>query len=256
MMSRHVYDAIVVGSGPNGLAAAITLAQEGLSVVIFEAKSTIGGGMRSAELTLPGFIHDICSAIHPLGIASPFFRKLPLSQHELEWIHPLVPLAHPFDNGTTTLLERSIDLTSQHLNVDAAAYKKLMEPLVVDWDLLATDILAPLHLPRHPLVLGRFGLSGICSADGLAKRLFKSQHARALFAGLAAHSIMPLEWSITAAFGIVLGVLGHSVGWPISRGGSQKIAQALASIFQSLGGKIITNQKIENLADLPPARNY
>ena len=223
-------------------------------MAIFEAKSTIGGGMRSAELTLPGFIHDICSAVHPLGIASPFFRELPLSKHELEWIHPLAPLAHPLDDGTTVLFERSIDLTSQNLGVDAGAYKRLMEPLVANWDCVSADILAPLHMPKHPFLLGRFGLLGIRSANSLAKSLFESDRARALFAGLAAHSIMPLDWLLTAAFGLVLGILGHSAGWPIPRSGSQKIAHALASIFQTLGGEIVTDRKIESLSDLPSAR--
>lgn len=254
MPSKYVYDAIVVGSGPNGLAAAITLAQTGLSVVIFEAKETIGGGLRSAELTLPGFIHDICSAVHPLGIVSSFFRELPMVQHGLEWIHPLAPLAHPFDDGTTALLERSIDSTAKNLGVDAAAYRDLMEPFAANWDSLSTDILAPFHLPRHPIILGQFGLLGIRSANGLARSLFKSEPARSLFAGLAAHSIMPLNWRLTAAFGILLGVLGHYAGWPIARGGSQQIANALAAVFRMLGGEIVTNRKIDSLDDLPSAR--
>jgi phytoene dehydrogenase-like protein len=248
------YDAIVVGSGPNGLAAAITLAQAGLSVVIFEAKETIGGGLRSAELTLPGFIHDICSAIHPLAISSPFFRHLPLAQFGLEWIHPSAPLAHPLDDGTAIILERAVDATSQMLNVDAVAYRKLMHPLVANWAKLETDLLAPLHWPRHPLAMLRFGLLGIQSARHLAKSWFKGERAPALFAGLAAHAIMPLEQSLTAAFGLILGILGHSVGWPIPRGGSQKIADALAHLFLSLGGNIITGVNIESLSALPPAK--
>lgn len=251
---KSSYDAIVVGSGPNGFAAAITLAQAGLSVVLFEAKNTIGGGMRSAELTLPGFIHDICSAIHPLGLASPFFRKLSLEQHGLEWIQPLVPLAHPFDDGTAAILDRSIHLTSQNLDTDGEAYQRLMEPFVRNWDNLAPDILAPLHLPRHPLLLAKFGFMGVRSAQHLALHVFKSERARALFAGLAAHSIMPLDWSLTAAFGLILGSLAHVVGWPIPRGGSQKIADALAVIFCLLGGEIVTNQYIDDLTLLPSAR--
>lgn len=253
MSDKRSYDAVIVGSGPNGLAAAITLAQAGLSVILFEAKSTIGGGMRSAELTLPGFIHDICSAIHPLGIASPFFRKLPLEQHGLKWIQPEIPLAHPLDDGTSVFLDRSIDATCQHLGDDGLAYKQLMDPFVTHWNDLATDILAPLHFPRHPLLLGRFGFFGMRSANNLAMHIFKQQPARALFAGLAAHAILPLDRLLTGAFGLVLGSLGHFAGWPIPRGGSQTIANALASIFRSLGGEIVTDQYVENLNFLPPS---
>lgn len=246
------YDAVVVGSGPNGLAAAITLAQAGLSVILFEAKSTLGGGMRSAELTLPGFIHDSCSAIHPLGIASPFFRKLPLAQYGLEWIQPGIPLAHPLDDGTTVVLDHSIDNTSQNLGVDASSYKNLMKPFVTHWDDLASDILAPLHMPHHPILLARFGLRAMRSARHLVLHEFEGERARALFAGLAAHSIMPLDKMLTSAFGLVLGALGHVAGWPMPRGGSQTIANALAAFFRSLGGEIVTDYHVENLNSLPP----
>lgn len=205
-------------------------------------------------MTLPGFIHDICSAIYPLGIASPFFRGLPLVKYGLEWIHPLAPLAHPFEDGTAAILERSIDATSQTLGEDAAAYRRLMEPLVANWDNLATDLLAPLHFPRHPIAFGRFGLIGLRSACGLVRSLFGNHRAPAFFAGLAAHSILPLDRSLTAAFGLILGTLGHSVGWPIPRGGSQSFADALASYFLSLGGEIVTGKRIECLEDLPAAR--
>lgn len=248
------YDAIVIGSGPNGLAAAITLAQAGLSVVMYEAKKSIGGGMRSAELTLPGFIHDICSAIHPLGIGSPFFHTMPLDQYGLEWIQPDVPLAHPFDDGTSAILDRCIQLTSRTLDIDATAYKRLMEPLVANWDFLASDLLGPLRLPQHPLLMARFGLLAIRSATGLSSKLFKGEKAPALFAGLAAHSMMPLDKSLTAAFGLILGILGHAVGWPIPKGGSQKIADALAAFFISLNGEIYTDVNIETIDQLPPSR--
>lgn len=249
MPENHSYNAAVIGSGPNGLAAAITLAQAGLKVIIYEAKSSIGGGMRSAELTLPGFIHDICSAIHPLGIASPFFCNLPLDKFGLEWIYPKYSLAHPLDDGTAAILDPSIDVTGETLGIDCFEYKKIMSPLVSEWDKLATDILGPLHIPNHPFVLARFGILGIQSAHHFAKR-FKDKKAKGFFAGLAAHSMMPLDWSLTAAFGLVLAILGHAKGWPFPRGGSQKIANALESIFISLGGKIITNKNIQSLEQL------
>lgn len=255
-MSKNKYDAIVIGSGPNGLAAAITLARAGRSVVVFEAKETIGGGMRSAELTLPGFVHDVCSAIHPLGIGSPFFRTLPLFEHGLEWIQPPSPLAHPFDDGSVAILDRSIQDTSKTLGVDASAYKNVMEPLVRNWDLLVDDLLAPFHLPRHPLTMLRFALLATRSASGLARSLFKGSHAQAFFAGLAAHSILPLDRSMTAGFGLVLGALGHVTGWPLPFGGSQNIANALGDYFLSLGGEIITGVMVKSLEELPKARSY
>lgn len=210
--------------------------------------------MRSAELTLPGFIHDICSAIHPLGVGSPFFQSLPLEKHGLEWIYPSAPLAHPFDSGSAAILERSIDATSKTLDVDEEAYKKLMEPIAANWNDLAPDILSPLHFPEHPLILANFGRLGILSANGLLKSKFKGEHARGLFAGLAAHSIMPLDKCLTAAFGLILGCLGHVIGWPMAKGGSQKIADALASYFTSLGGQIVTGMNIENIDELPSSR--
>jgi phytoene dehydrogenase-like protein len=248
------YDAIVIGSGPNGLAAAITLAQAGLSVVVFEAKETIGGGMRSAELTLPGFIHDICSAVHPLGIGSPFFKSLPLDQYGLEWIQPSVPLAHPFDDGSAVILYRSIDSTSDMLGSDGIAYKKLMAPLVDNWNNLADEILGPLHFPKHPLLMAQFAILAIRSANSLSKSRFQGERARSFFLGLAAHSIMPLTQPLTAAFGLILGALGHAEGWPIPKGGSQKIADALALYFLSLGGKICTGRYIDNVDKLPSSK--
>jgi phytoene dehydrogenase-like protein len=248
------YDAIVVGSGPNGLAAAITLARAGQRVVVFEASETIGGGARSAELTLPGFVHDICSAVHPMAVGSPFFRTLPLDRHGVGWIESPLPLAHPLDDGSAVLLERSVAATADGLGADSAAYRRLLEPLVEAWEPLADEILAPLHWPAHPFLLARFGWNAIRSARGLAESHFKGARARALFAGLAAHSVLPLEASASAAFGLVLALFGHAVGWPIVAGGSQKLSDGLATYFRSLGGEIRTGVRVAALAELPTAR--
>jgi phytoene dehydrogenase-like protein len=248
------YDAIVVGSGPNGLAAAIRFAQEGCAVLVTEGRESVGGGLRSAELTLPGFQHDICSAIHPLGVASPFLRGLPLAEHGLEWVFPPAAVAHPLDGGRAVVVSRSVAATAASLGPDAPAYRALMEPLVRDWPKLESAVLGPLRPPRHPLALARFGLRAIWPAQAVADRRFVGDYARALWAGLAAHSMMPLERPITAAFGLMLGILAHVIGWPMPRGGSQKMADALASYFGSLGGEVITGQYVRSLDDLPPAR--
>ena len=256
------YDAIIVGAGPNGLAAAITLARAGRSVRVLEAKETVGGGSRSAELTLPGFVHDVCSAIHPLALTSPFFNTLPLADYGVEWIHPPASLAHPLDDGTAVVVERSIEnplqgveATSETLGRDAAAYRALLGPLVADWEKIKLDLLGPLPLPpRHPIALVRFGLGAIWPARTLAKTLFKGERARAVFAGMAGHSMLPLDQPMTAAFGLILTVTAHAVGWPMARGGSQKIADALACYLHSLGGEIVTGQLVESIDDLPPAK--
>lgn len=253
-MPANAFDAVVVGSGPNGLSAAITCAQAGLSVLVLEAKERIGGGARSAELTLPGFVHDVCSAFYPLGIGSPFFRRLPLAEHGLKWIEPPAPLAHPLDDGSAVVLERSIDATATQLGVDEESWRKVMEPLSAHWEELVNDVLGPPHLPKHPLLLARFGVRALGSAESLAKRFFKQAHARALFAGLAAHAQQPLDTTITGGFALMLGFLGHAFGWPIVAGGSQKLPNALASLLQSLGCKIQTNSPIERFEDLPAAR--
>lgn len=253
-MTPSSYDAIIVGAGPNGLAAAITLARAGRTVLVREAAPTIGGGTRSAELTLPGFVHDVCSAVHPLGLASPFFRSLPLEQFGLEWIHPTLPLAHPFDDGTAAILDRSIETTSAALGADARAYRRLMTPLTADWEKIMREFLGPLRLPRHPIAMTRFGLLAVWPARAVAQTLFRGQRARALFAGLAAHAIQPLERAPTSAFGLMLGILGHAVGWPIAKGGSQKIADALVAYLRSLGGEIVTEARVDSLDELPPAR--
>ncbi len=255
-LRRRSYDAVVIGSGPNGMAAAITLARRQCSVLVLEANATIGGGARSAALTLPGFVHDVCSAIHPLAVASPFFRSLDLAPYGLEWIHPPSPVAHPLDDGTAAVLERSLEDTARTLGADASAYRRLMEPLVTRIDAILSDALGPLRPPRHPLALGLFGLRALRSACGLANAWFREPPARALFSGLAAHSILPLEQLLTAAVGLMLGMAGHAVGWPLPRGGSQRISDALAAYLQSLGGEVVTNWRVAALAELPPARAY
>ncbi len=247
------YDAVIAGSGPNGLAAAITLARADRSVLVLEAEATVGGGTRSAELTLPGFVHDICSAVHPLAVASPFFRSLPPADVHLEWVQPPAPLAHPLDDGTAVMLERSVGATAAGLGPDAMAYRRLITPLVDDCTELMTDILGPLRLPRHPLALARFGWYAICPARGLAESVFSGERARALFAGLAAHSMLPLETPVSAGFGLVLAMLGHAAGWPLSRGGSQQIADRLAGYLRSLGGEIVTGTRVSSLDQLPDA---
>jgi len=254
-MSNADYDAIVVGSGPNGLAAAIRLAQEKLSVLVFEASDTIGGGTRSAELTLPGFVHDVCSAVHPLAIGSPFFRSLGLEKHGLTFVQPELPLAHPLTQNEAAMLSRSVPETAQQLGPDARAYERMFQPFAANWDQLAPDFLQPLlRWPTHPLMMARFGLMGLRSAAGLANRRFQTEPARALFAGLAAHSILPLESTASAAFGLLLGASAHAVGWPFVRGGSQQIANAMAACLRSFGGVIQTGAPVETLSALPRAK--
>lgn len=252
--SRQSYDAVIVGSGPNGLSAAVALAQAGRSVLVLEAAETIGGGTRSAPLTLPGFVHDVCSAVHPLAVGSPFFRTLPLAQHGLEWIEPSAPLAHPFDDGTCVTVERSIDHTAENLGTDARAYLQFMAPLAAAWPKLESTFLGPPRLPSHPFAAAKFGILAARSASGLARSTFQTPKARAVFAGMAAHSVLPLDRIPSAAFGIVIGVSAHVFGWPFPRGGAQKIADALASYLRSLGGEIVTSAKVESLEQLPAAR--
>ncbi len=223
---------------------------------MFEAKETIGGGARSKELTLPGFVHDVCSAIHPLGIGSPFMRTLPLEHYGLEWIHPPAPVAHVLDGSAAVVLERSVEATSATLGPDAAVYCRLMTPLAAHWDVIAEAILGPLRpaFVSHPFVLTPFGLHAIRSARALAQNLFKGERARALLAGLSAHSMMPLEQPPTAGFGLILAVAGHALGWPMPRGGAQKIVDAMAAYLRSLGGEIVTGTQVRSLDTLPPAR--
>ncbi|HEV3235665.1 MAG TPA: NAD(P)/FAD-dependent oxidoreductase [Gemmataceae bacterium] len=253
-MPGRKYDAVVVGSGPNGLAAAITIARAGRSVLVVEAEAEFGGGMRSAELTLPEFIHDICSTAHPMAQISSFFRSLPLTKIGLEWAHPPAPLAHPLDDGTAAVLERSVDETAKGLGRDGDAYRRLFGPLVDKAGQLFGDALAPLGIPRHPLVLARFGLRAIRSARGLARSWFKEPRSQALFAGLAAHSMIPLEKPLSAAVALVLGATGHVAGWPVARGGSQKIANAMLAYLRALGGEAIAGKRVDSFDQIPPAR--
>ena len=255
MGDRSSYDAVVIGSGPNGLAAAITLARAGKSVLVREGNSTLGGSCRSAELTLPGFVHDVCSTVQALAVASPFMRTVPLAEHGCELVHPLAPYAQPMDDGTAGIAERSVDETAATLGVDADAYRRLMAPLVRDWEKMLPALLAPPSpFTRHPVAMMKFGLKALRSARSIAERWFRGEHAKALFGGAAAHAILPLEWAGTAAYGLVLGVSAHAGGWPVARGGSQKLTDALVAYFRSLGGVVETDAPVKSLGELPPAR--
>ena len=223
-------------------------------MAIFEANETTGGGVRSAELTLPGFVHDVCSAVYPLGIGSPFFCSLPLEHYGLEWIQSPAALAHPFDDGTTILVERQVEKTAAGLGADSASYRKIFAPLCAEWESLSVDVLAPPRWPRHPVKLAHFGLSAIQPARRFAERRFSEDRTRALFAGLAAHSMLPLEQWGSAAFGLVLGATAHALGWPIVRGGGQRLASALHAYLSSLGGKIFLNRPVRELSELPTSR--
>lgn len=248
------YDSVVIGSGPNGLSAAIVMAQAGRSVLVLEAEDTIGGGARSANLTLPGFLHDVCSAVHPMALCSPFFRSLPLQEHGLEWIHPPLPLAHPLEDGSAAVLDRSLDATCLSLGSDGQSYRRLLSPIVRSWSAIEETILRPLTIPTHPLLIARFALNAIQPAGRLARNKFQTEPARALFAGLAGHSILRLDQWATSAIGLVLAAAAHMRGWPIPKGGSQRIANALASYLRSLGGEIQCGVRVRSILDLPPAR--
>jgi phytoene dehydrogenase-like protein len=253
--SSSLLDAIIVGAGPNGLAAAVTLARAGRSVLVLEAMETIGGGTHTEELTLPGFKHDVCSAIHPLGVASPFFRSLPLEKYGLKWVFPPVAVAHPLDDGSAGFVTLSIDETIRNLGKDGRSYQRLFAPLLQNWERILPEILGPFLIPpRHPFAMARFGLAAIRSARGLADSYFKGERARALFAGMAAHSMLPLEDPLSASFGVAMTLMAHAAGWPVPLGGSHTITDALAAYFCSLGGEIRTGARVESLDQLPPAR--
>ena len=248
-------DAIVVGSGPNGLAAAIRLAQAGRSVCVLEAADTPGGGVRSEELTLPGFVHDVCSAVYPMAVCSPFLRTLPLDRHGLEWITPPVALAHPFDDGSSregsvALLCNSLDETVAGLGTDGPAYRNLVGEFARRWEEFIDDALSQPRIPRHPFMMSRFGLRAIRSVSGLARSFFKTERARGFFAGIGAHSMLPLEMAGSAAPTLALAIAAHAAGWPIARGGSRQLTVSMISYLESLGGKVITGFNVESLSQI------
>ena len=252
-MANSEYDAVVVGAGPNGLAAAILLQQKGVKVLLIEAKSDIGGGLRSAELTLPGFVHDICSSVHPLGIASPFFSTLPLHDYGLDWVESPVAAAHPFDGGGAVCLVKSVAGTASGLGADERTYRRLLDPLVADWPVLLPQILGPLRFPGHPLAMARFGWEGIRSVSALASR-FRTPEARGLLAGMAAHAMVPLTNLTTSAVALLFLLAGHGQGWPFPRGGAARLADALGAYFRKLGGVIQTGTPVTDLGQLPSAK--
>jgi len=258
MTTSHsdAFDAVIVGSGPNGLAAAIALAQEGLSVHVLEAHEALGGGTRTDELTLPGFQHDVCSAVHTMGILSPFFRDLPLERHGLEWIRPAASLAHPLDDGPAVMLWRSLERTCEGLGRDARVYRAMVEPLLANPHGFLADVLGPLGVPRHPLLFARFGLFAPWPSTWLARAGFREERARALFAGCAAHSVLPLDKLFTSALGLMFLVAGHVEEWPVARGGSSAIHRALAGLLAELGGTVETGARVRSLSDLPSARVF
>lgn len=255
MSQKSRYDAVIVGSGPNGLSAGIALAQQGCSVLILEAAQTTGGGVRSEELTLPGFVHDSCASLFPLTLVSPFLSNLPLEKFGLEWVHSPVVLAHPLPGGRAMIVDRSLECTVERLATDRSNYLRLLQPILADWEQFSKDLLCPLPLPpRSPLTFLGFSVNAIQPATFLARRIFKSGEGRAMFAGMAGHSMLPLEHIASGAFGIVLSATAHAVGWPFPKGGARSLSQAMIAYFHSLGGEIVNGFKVEKLDQLPEYR--
>jgi phytoene dehydrogenase-like protein len=253
-VTAKTYDAVVVGSGPNGLAAAVRLAERGHSVLVMEAANTVGGGTRSAELTLPGFVHDVCATIHSLGVSSPALSLDTLRQHGLRWLWPEIPLAHPLDGGRAGVLYRTVDETAAGLGADGQHWRRLLKPLVDDWSLVLPQLLGPvLSVPRHPFALVRFGVHALQPAT-FQTRNFHTEEARALFGGCAAHAMLPLTRPLTSAFGLTLAASAHADGWPVAAGGSQAVADALCARLHELGGEVRTGTMVHELGDLPPHR--
>ena len=250
------YDVVIIGSGPNGLSSGIYLARKGLQVLIIEAANQVGGGTRTAELTLDGFHHDVCSAVHPSGYLSPYFKELDLEQYGLEWVFPKASVAHPLDNEAAVILSKSVEETAANLGIDQKAYQRIMQPIAKHVDWLMEDSLRPLGMFKHPFFMTRFGMKAALPATLFSKLVFKGKRAKALFAGCTAHSILPFDKFFTTALGLVFLANGHAVDWPVAKGGSQSIANALLECFKKAGGEILLSTKIENYNELPSAKAY
>ena len=253
-LTKKDFDAVVIGAGPNGLAAAIALQQKGISVLLSEAKSSVGGGIRSAELTLPGFIHDVCSAVHPLGEDSPVFKSLHLEQFGLEYLKPEFAVAHPFDDGSAAIIQSSLEKTSAQLGEDADNYKRIFSPLVEKWPAIRSAFVGPLHASAYSKAKAKFAYYAISSGSHLAKNQFKTNAAQSVFAGMAAHSMLPLNTLTSSSIAIVLNTVAHINGWPLPKGGAQQITNALAACFTNLGGEIQTGFMVNSLQQLPPSK--